>query len=211
MIRNIVFDFGGVIAPISRDNAVKAFERLGLVDADQRLDKYHQTGIFQELEEGKIDAACFQRKLGELCGRELGWDETRQAWMGFFSGVDDVLLECLEELHRRYRLYVLSNTNPYVMDWACGEGFSSRRKPLAAYFDKLYLSYQIGVTKPDERIFRYMIDDSGMEPCETLFVDDGASNVAAGKKMGFVTYQPANGEDWRDALQTILAEKPYRK
>ena len=94
MIRNIVFDFGGEIAPISRDKAVKAFKRLGLADADQRLDKYHQTGIFQELEEGKID---------------------------------------------------------------------------------------------------------------------GASNVAAGKKMGFVTYQPANGEDWRDALQTILAEKPYRK
>lgn len=60
MIKNIVFDFGGVIAPISRDRAVEAFIRLGLTDADTRLDKYHQTGIFQQLEEGKIDANTFQ-------------------------------------------------------------------------------------------------------------------------------------------------------
>lgn len=68
MIKNIIFDFGGVIAPIDRDKAVEAFVRLGLADADLRLDKYHQTGIFQELEEGRISAEIFQEKLGELCG-----------------------------------------------------------------------------------------------------------------------------------------------
>ena len=54
MIKNIVFDFGGVIVDIDRDKAVQAFIKLGLADADTRLDKYHQTGIFQELEEGKL-------------------------------------------------------------------------------------------------------------------------------------------------------------
>ena len=54
MIKNIVFDFGGVIVDIDRDKAVQAFIKLGLADADTRLDKYHQTGIFQELEEGKV-------------------------------------------------------------------------------------------------------------------------------------------------------------
>lgn len=47
MIKNIVFDFGGVIADISREQAVKAFIRLGVKDADRILDKYHQTGIFR--------------------------------------------------------------------------------------------------------------------------------------------------------------------
>ena len=71
MIKNIVFDFGGVIADIDRDKAVQAFVKLGLKDAETRLDKYHQTGIFQELEEGKLSADGFREKLGELCGREL--------------------------------------------------------------------------------------------------------------------------------------------
>ena len=69
MIKNIVFDFGGVIVDIDRDKAVQAFIKLGLADADTRLDKYHQTGIFQELEEGKLSADEFRKQLGNLCGR----------------------------------------------------------------------------------------------------------------------------------------------
>ena len=61
MIKNIVFDFGGVIVDIDRDKAVQAFIKLGLADADTRLDKYHQTGIFQELEEGKLSADEFRK------------------------------------------------------------------------------------------------------------------------------------------------------
>lgn len=204
MITNLIFDFGGVIAPISREKAVEAFARLGLADADQRLDKYHQTGIFQELEEGKISPDCFQQKLGELCGHTPDWKETRQAWMGYFTGLDERLLDCLKELRKRYKLFVLSNTNPYVMDWACSPEFSSKGKSLTEYFDKLYLSYQIGVTKPDRRIFDYLIADAGIDPAESLFVDDGPGNVQAAHALGFQTYCPRNDEDWRDALAALL-------
>ena len=64
MIKNIVFDFGGVIVDIDRDKAVQAFIKLGLADADTRLDKYHQTGIFQELEEGKLARMSFGNNWG---------------------------------------------------------------------------------------------------------------------------------------------------
>ena len=77
MIKNIVFDFGGVIVDIDRDKAVQAFIKLGLADADTRLDKYHQTGIFQELEEGKLSADEFRKQLGDLCGRPLTMEETK--------------------------------------------------------------------------------------------------------------------------------------
>ena len=66
MIKNIVFDFGGVIVDIDRDKAVQAFIKLGLTDADSRLDKYHQTGIFQELEEGKLSADEFRKQLEQF-------------------------------------------------------------------------------------------------------------------------------------------------
>lgn len=153
MIKNIVFDFGGVIADIDREQAVQAFIRLGVKDADRILDKYHQTGIFQELEEGTLTEEAYRNELGKLCGRTLSWEEVQQAWLGFFTGIDVRKLHYLETLRREgYKLYVLSNTNPYVMGWACSERFSSEGKPLTAYFEKLYLSYQIGCTKPDRRI-----------------------------------------------------------
>lgn len=205
MIKNIVFDFGGVIADIDREQAVQAFIRLGVKDADRILDKYHQTGIFQELEEGTLTEEAYRNELGKLCGRTLSWEEVQQAWLGFFTGIDVRKLHYLETLRREgYKLYVLSNTNPYVMGWACSERFSSEGKPLTAYFEKLYLSYQIGCTKLDRRIFEFMLTDSKMQPEETLFVDDGASNIAAGRELGMYTFQPENGSDWRDELAKLL-------
>ena len=193
-----------MIAPISRDKAVEAFIRLGLADADERLDKYHQTGIFQELEEGKLDTEAFQCELGKLCGHKLGYEETQKAWLGFIVGVNPDILACLEELRKHYRLYLLSNTNPYVAGWACSDCFSPEGKPLDAYFDKLYLSYKIGCTKPDERIFRFMMADASLVPSETLFVDDGPGNIEAGRKLGMHTFNPANGADWREDLKNVL-------
>ena len=183
MIRNIIFDFGGVIAPIDRDRAVQAFIRLGLKDADSRLDKYHQTGIFQQLEEGTLTEQEFRETLGQLCGRPLTFEEVKEAWMGFFSGVDERIL---------------------TLSWACSKHFSPAGKPLDAYFDKLYLSYEMGHTKPDERIFRHILSDAQLNAAETLFVDDGASNVQMGADMGMHTFQPVNGSDWRSELTALL-------
>ncbi len=204
MIKNIVFDFGGVIAEMTRENSVKAFADLGLPDADSRLDKYHQTGIFQELEEGRLSADGFRREIASLCGHDVTMDEVRYAWRRFFSDADMRKLEYLDELRKKYRVYLLSNTNPFVMSWACSVGFSPAGRPLTDYFDKLYLSYEIGHTKPVREIFDYMIADSGVVPEETVFVDDGTSNIETGRSVGFVTLQPDNGEDWRDDLTALL-------
>ena len=204
MVKTLIFDFGGVIATISRDKAVAAFTRIGLNDADARLDKYHQSGIFQALEEGKLDEIGFRTELGRLCNRELSFEEVKKAWLGFFVEVPPAILKYLEELKKEYRILILSNTNPYVMSWACSTEFSSERKPLTHYADRLYLSYQIGYTKPAPEIFRHLIDDSGICPEEALFVDDGASNVKKGEAFGFHTFCPANGSDWRSDLSALL-------
>ena len=82
--------------------------------------------------------------------------------------------------------------------------FSSKKKPLNDYCDKLYLSYQVGHTKPAPEIFDYMVNDCNIIPSETLFVDDGASNIQIGKELGFETFQPKNGEDWREKMTAIL-------
>ena len=188
------------------DKAVQAFIKLGLADADTRLDKYHQTGIFQELEEGKLSADEFRKQLGNLCGRSLTMEETKQAWLGFFNEVDLRKLDYMLELRKSYHVYILSNTNPFVMSWACSPEFSSRKKPLNDYCDKLYLSYQVGHTKPAPEIFDFMIKDCNIIPSETLFVDDGTSNIHMGKELGFETFQPRNRTDWRAELTAILEE-----
>ena len=59
--------------------------------------------------------------------------------------------------------------------------------------------------KPDKGIFYHMLEDSGMVPSETLFVDDGDSNVRIGKELGMHTFKPKNGVDWREELSRLLS------
>lgn len=204
-IRNIVFDFGGVIIDIDRNSAVEKFIGIGVKDADRLLDAYHQKGIFLEVEDGRIDAEEFRQKLSLLCGKELTYKEVESGWRGFITVVEQYKLDYLANLRERgYKVYILSNTNPYIMGWARGNGFTPAGRPLDAYVDKIYASYELKCVKPDRGIFEYMIKDAGICPEETLFVDDGASNINVGKELGFVTFQPANGEDWRERLEKYL-------
>ncbi|MBQ8424224.1 MAG: HAD family phosphatase [Coprobacter sp.] len=206
MIKTIIFDFGGVVVPISRDKAVKAFEQIGLTDADTRLDKYHQTGIFQDLEEGRLSADEFRSELSTLCGRPLTYDEVRTAWLGFFTGVDERIIDYIAALRERYQVFILSNTNPYVMSWACSPALSTSGRSLRDLAHRLYLSYEIGCTKPAPEIFEYMLRDSGINPAEALFIDDGAGNTARGAEYGLHTFTPENGSDWRADLTTLLQQ-----
>ena len=206
-LRNIAFDFGGVIVDLDREEAVQAFIRLGLENAGRILDKYHQTGIFQELEEGKLSEESFREKLGILCGKTLEREEVRQAWMGFVSGMDIRKLDYIAQLRQRgYHTFLLSNTNPYLMDyWARTPQFTPQGNSIDAYFDKLYLSFEMGCMKPEPEIFRQMIKDAQIRPEETLFIDDSTSNIAAGKNAGLQTFQPENASDWREEVEELLA------
>ena len=203
-IKNIVFDFGGVLIGIDRDKAVKAFQEAGVKEAEQLLGEYHQQGIFQEVEDGRMDAETFRKELSGMCGKELTYKEVESGWKGFVTEVPQYKLDYLNELRKKYKVYILSNTNPYMMGWARSSELTFAGKPLDAYVDKIYASYEIGVTKPGRGIFDYMIKDTGLDPAETIFVDDGASNIAMGQELGFVTLQPENGEDWRAELDKIL-------
>lgn len=156
-IKNIVFDFGGVIISFDREQAVKAFERIGVREADSLLGKYHQQGIFQEVENGNIDAETFRCELSKICGKELTYQDVENGWKGFVTDVPQYKLDYLNELRKKYKVYILSNTNPYVMGWARSNAFTSAGKPLDAYVDKIYTSYEAGSTKPDPGIFNYMI------------------------------------------------------
>lgn len=113
MIKTLYLILEEVIVDIDRDKAVQAFIKLGLADADTRLDKYHQTGIFQELEEGKLSADEFRKQLGDLCGRPLTMEETKQAWLGFFNEVNLNKLDYILELRKSYHVYILSNIQSF--------------------------------------------------------------------------------------------------
>lgn len=201
MIKNIVFDLGGVIMTIDQSEAVRRFKSLGLEDAEKRLDPYTQSGIFGDLEEGKITAEDFRRELSSLVGKELTFEQCCYGWRGYCKEVPRRALYALKRLKADgYRLILLSNTNPYMMSWALSDDFDGEGHSLESYFESLYLSYKLKMMKPCEEIFNLILEKEGITPEETLFVDDGPRNTAMASNLGINTLCPKNGEDWTDAL-----------
>ena len=204
MIKNIAFDLGGVVLALSYEQAVKRFEEVGLKDARQELDAFEQRGIFGDLESGRITAEDFRRELSKMVGRELTADECYQAWHGYVDHVPKRNLQALLSLRARgYRVCLLSNTNPYMMQWA-DKDFDGEGHPISYFFDALYLSYQCKVMKPRREIFELMLQGQQSTPEETLFVDDGRRNVEMAASMGMQTICPQNNEDWTEALEALL-------
>ena len=204
-IKNIAFDLSGVVIALSYENAIKTFEEIGLRDARQHLDAFHQHGIFGDLESGRITPEEFRMELGRIIGRELTMDECFYAWHGYVESVPQRNLDMLLQLRRQgYKVCLLSNTNPFMMQWACSPAFDGGHHPIGHYFDRLYLSYECKVMKPSPEIFQMMLDGQKTVADETLFIDDSPKNCAIAQTLGIHTLCPQNNEDWIPSLQSVL-------
>lgn len=205
MIKNIIFDLGGVIVTIDQKEAVRRFKEIGLKDAEKQLDPYTQSGIFGELEEGLITADDFRRELSRMIGRDVTFDECKYAWLGYRADLPERNLEILRRLRADgYKVILLSNTNPFMMSWGLSSEFDGGGHSLEDYFDGLYLSYKLKTMKPSETFFRHVLASERIVPEETLFVDDGPRNVSAASELGIRTFCPVNGEDWTADIYNYL-------
>lgn len=204
-IANIAFDLGGVVVALSHENAIRRFEEIGLRDASQHLDPFCQHGIFGDLESGKISAETFREELSKIIGRNVTMEECYYAWHGYVESVPQRNLDMLLQLRQQeYKVCLLSNTNPFMMQWACSPEFDGGGHPLNYYFDHLYLSYQCGIMKPSAQIFELMLQGQQASADETLFIDDSPKNVAVAQTLGIHTLCPQNNEDWIPNLQDYL-------
>ena len=205
MIKNLIFDLGGVIITLAPEEALRRFKNLGLENAEEQMDIYTQTGIFGQLEEGKISAETFREELSRQVGREVTYDECRHAWLGYVKEVPQRNLDVLQRLRSEgYRLILLSNTNPFMMSWVRSPEFDGHGHSIDYYMDACYLSYQLGVMKPDTEFFHKVLMTEKIMASESLFLDDGARNVATASQMGMRTYCPENGADWTSKIYEYL-------
>jgi putative hydrolase of the HAD superfamily len=187
-IKNIIFDFGGVIIDINKPAAIKKFKEIGISNIEEVLDPYRQKGLFRKIEDGSISREDFYVEIRKLTGKNIDSKEIDQGWLDFLLPVDQKKLDYILELRKKYKVLLLSNTNDIIMSWARSEEFSPARKPLDYYFDELYLSYKLGCMKPDFEIFHIMNKLAKINPSETLFIDDSEANIAAGNTLGFKTF-----------------------
>lgn len=218
MVKNIVFDFGGVIVLLDPEQAMQRFESIGVTNAREQMNIFGQTGIFREVEDGTIDWKEFCHKLAVEVGREedFTFEEAQWAWLGYIKdkqheGGRATLAQTMLQLKEKYNVCLLSNTNPFIQKWAQGEDFAKEVCPeykgkltMRDFFHTMYCSFEMGDYKPSESIFHKMLTDGNMKAEETLFLDDSPRNIEAAERVGIKGMLIGREEDWQPRLKAYL-------
>lgn len=196
-IKNIIFDFGGVIINLTRNRCIEAFENLGVINVrDQLVNNYQHKDLFMQIEMGLITPAEFRNRIRLLTRRSLTDEQIDEAWIAMLDDIPIYKLELLLELRKQYYTILLSNTNAIHWKWAEQTFFSYKGHQVSDFFDRIYLSYQLHMEKPNTDIFEYVIENANISPTETLFIDDAIPNCRTAETLGIRTYTPQAREDW---------------
>ncbi|MCD4744985.1 MAG: HAD family phosphatase [Bacteroidales bacterium] len=194
-IKNIIFDFGGVIIDINHQLAENAFKDLGIKHFDKLYSQLVQNELFDKLERGFISAQNFRKKIKELIKIPVTDKEIDHAWNCLILDFPRERIKLLEKIKNKYRIFLLSNTNEIHYNLYIQKFKDEFKKDFSELFEKTYWSFKIGMRKPDKEIFEFIMNQNKLKPSETLFIDDSIQHIKGAKKMRINTYFLKKGED----------------
>jgi len=207
-IKNIVFDFGGVLLDIDYNKTYVALENLMGIGFDPNTLSPNSLKVLHDFEIGSISVETFLWNLQLISTKEMpqGLDLIK-AWNAMLIGWDIEKFDFLSDLKSKYKVYLLSNTNELHLNWVYQdlktnhniEDFDTR------FFNKTYYSHLIEKRKPNVDIFEFVQNDSQLIPSETLFIDDIKQNIEAAKSLGWHTYH----HNPKENLIAIFEEKNW--
>ena len=189
MIDTIIFDFGDVFINLDKEATPAALKKLGLEKWSSEIDSLNFN-----FEKGLISKNDFLLGLNKLVPNATQ-EEVLEAWNGVLLDFPMYRLEFLEKLSKKYQLFLLSNTDSIHINHfkeKNGDEFYNR---FYNCFEKVYFSYDLGMRKPDEEIYNFVIKENNLNPKSTLFVDDNFDNIEGAKKTGLQVWHLLKGKE----------------
>lgn len=203
MIDAIIFDFGDVFINLDKQGCMDALKALGISQWDEDLDQLNK-----QYEVGALSEEAFLEGL-QKHSNNASINDIREAWNAILADFPLYRLEFLQLLSKKYRLFLLSNTDAIhirTFEQKTGPSFYG-----AFYqcFEKVYFSFEMGLRKPDAEAYHLIVNQNGLQPKHSLFVDDKTENTAAAAALGFAVWNLEVGKD--DVVElfdkTILTEQ----
>ncbi|QBN18568.1 HAD family hydrolase [Flavobacterium nackdongense] len=189
MINTIIFDFGDIFINLDKEAPILELKKLGLTQWNEDLNQLNL-----QFEKGQISEenflAGFQKQLPNASIEEILY-----AWNSILLDFPLRRLEFLQKLAKKYRLFLLSNTDSIHIDTFERENGLSFTKDFYLCFEKVYFSFEMGMRKPDAEIFEYLIQNHELSPKRTLFVDDKKENTDAALALGIQVWNLQVGQE----------------
>ena len=187
-IKNIVFDLGGVILNIDYHKTAQAFNSLGCENFDEIYSQKQQKGLFDEFETGQIPSQEFINEILRVLPLGIEPKEVVDAWNAMLLNLPQERIDRLESLSQTHRIFLLSNTNQ-IHEEAFTKIIQNENgiKSFNHLFEKVYFSHYIGMRKPNREVFDFVLRENGLNPSETLFIDDSPQHLVGAEKAGIKT------------------------
>jgi putative hydrolase of the HAD superfamily len=183
-IKNLILDLGAVVLNLDQDKTLRAFKRLG-----SDLDEVHMTSsLFTDFETGKINADYFVQSLFTLLKGEASKEKIVAAWNAMLLDLPPHRIDMLMELKKKYRLFLLSNTNALHIVEVSRALKKVSDVALGTYFQQVFLSHEIGKRKPHPETFLWTCNQMGFAPKDVLFIDDSPQHIEGAQAAGLQTY-----------------------
>ena len=181
-IHALIFDIGQVIVRVDPLNMAKAFARRVGKEPEVLLRDIEKDAALRDFQEGRLTPEQWHEHLSRRLGRRLPFQEFYTAWN---QALREPLLDedLFARLRERYRLVLLSNTDPIHVDYM-DEAYG-----FLEYFPIHLFSHTLGASKPSEVVYRRAIAAAGVAPERILYIDDIPAYVEAGRRAGMQVYR----------------------
>ncbi|HQV99634.1 MAG TPA: HAD-IA family hydrolase [Bacteroidia bacterium] len=199
--KNLILDLGGVILDINYQLTIDAFKSIGIPHAEKLYSQQSQIPLFDLLEKGLITEEEFFNDIRAMSDSEHDDEDLRKCWNAILIGLPEENVKTLYDLKKKYRLFLLSNTNSI-------HEAAYRKMIIDQYrlfifddiFEKMYLSHIIHLRKPNAEIFEYVIGNSSLNKSETFFIDDSIQHVEAARKVGIESILMPKGKLLKEVI-----------
>jgi len=188
-IKNIIFDLGNVLLNLDFDASIKAFQELGLDKAVLDRQQAYADPVFYNLEVGKITPEFFRQKAREILNNpDLNDEQIDDAWYAMILDIPPHRVEAVQKLNKEYNVYLFSNTNQIHIERLRAEFMEQYGFEFPSLFKEVYYSHEIHDRKPELSSFEKVIELSGVDPNESIFIDDLENNIIGAQKAGLKTF-----------------------
>lgn len=186
---NIIFDLGGVILDIDPHKTVDAFAKHVYKKPNSEANHLYQKivdgTLLMDYEKGNISDNEFRTALCQKLDIEITDEQFDDAFNAMLLNYTRERLDLLLKLSEHHNLFLLSNTCSIHYAWYN----NLIRKEygidgLSVLFKKMFLSFEMGMRKPDVKIYRTVLEQAGIDATDSVFIDDSEPNVLAAQSAG---------------------------
>jgi putative hydrolase of the HAD superfamily len=175
-----IFDLGNVIVDIDFNRVLGVWSDLGRVPLATLQSRFGMDEAFEQHERGEISDPEFAERLCEQLDIALSYEQFTAGWQAVFVGVRPETLAIMNQLRARgERVVILSNTNQLHFEF-----WPTHYPEVQQAADRVYMSQDLGMRKPEARIFSYVLAQEGYTADQAIFFDDNQANIDAARALG---------------------------